>query len=246
MELIPSAQAGVIGLESSNIIVNEGQPKAVVTVLRTKGVAGTVTVDYSTVAGAAIANQDYIAKSGTLTFAPGETRKSVEIALLNDTLVEGSEAFGFAIDNVTGGATLLAPRTAQVTLRDDESVFTYGNSNYRLTSGAKTWAEAQAEAVSLGGNLISVNDSDEQTWLQQTFGTIETLWTGLTDQAQEGQFQWISGQAVTYTNWAPGQPDDYQPAGGEDYGTLNFRETQRWNDANGRSRYRGIIEIPSN
>ncbi|NJR70548.1 MAG: hypothetical protein HC771_19370 [Synechococcales cyanobacterium CRU_2_2] len=170
----------------------------------------------------------------------------MEIALLNDTLVEGSEAFGFAIDNVTGGATLLAPRTAQVTLRDDESVFTYGNSNYRLTSGAKTWAEAQAEAVSLGGNLISVNDSDEQTWLQQTFGTIETLWTGLTDQAQEGQFQWISGQAVTYTNWAPGQPDDYQPAGGEDYGTLNFRETQRWNDANGRSRYRGIIEIPSN
>ncbi len=244
VELNQAGQAGIFGLQASNIIVNEGESTATVTVLRTQGASGTVTLDYSTVAGSAIAGQDYVAQSGTLTFAPGETSQSVEITLLDDNLTEGSEAFGFAIDNPSGG-TLLAPRTAQVTVRDDESVFTYNGNTYRFTSGQQSWEAAQAEAVSLGGNLVTVNNAAEQAWLEQTFGSTEELWIGLTDKDQEGTFVWASGEAVTYTNWAPGQPDDYQPIGGEDYASLNFRETKQWNDAGDNARYRGLIEIPS-
>ena len=40
-----------------------------------------------------------------------------------------------------------------------------------------------------------------------------TCGSGLTDQAVEGTWVWSSGQAVTYTNWASGQPNDY-----DDYG----------------------------
>ncbi|NJM58208.1 MAG: hypothetical protein HC857_13265 [Synechococcales cyanobacterium RU_4_20] len=102
---------------------------------------------------------------------------------------------------------------------------TYNGKEYLLTT-AKTWEEAQAEAVSLGGNLVTVNDAAEEAWLRQTFGTTESLWIGLTDRVQEGTFRWADGEAVTYTNWAPGQPDNYQPVGGEDYASINFRDTQ--------------------
>ena len=59
-------------------------------------------------------------RSGTLTFADGETTQSVEIAVFDDAIAESAETFGFAIDNVQGGATLLAPRTAQITIADDD------------------------------------------------------------------------------------------------------------------------------
>ncbi|MDZ8052907.1 MAG: LamG-like jellyroll fold domain-containing protein [Aulosira sp. ZfuCHP01] len=118
----PTSGPGVIGLESSTIAVNEANGTATVTVLRQQGSDGTVTVDYQTVDGTATPGADYIRQSGTLTFAPGETRKSVIIPILDDTLTEGNETFGFAIDNITGGATLLAPRTAQITIVDNENV----------------------------------------------------------------------------------------------------------------------------
>ncbi|OUL17518.1 LamG-like jellyroll fold domain-containing protein [Nostoc sp. 106C] len=118
----PTSSPGVIGLETSTINVNEANGTATVTVLRKQGSDGTVTVDYQTVDGSATPGADYIRQSGTLTFAPGETRKSVTIPILDDSLTEGNETFGFAIDNITGGATLLAPRTAQITIVDNENV----------------------------------------------------------------------------------------------------------------------------
>jgi len=49
--------------------------------------------------------------------------------------------------------------------------------------------------------------------------TASNLWIGFTDQASEGTWEWISGEAVTYTNWASGEPKD---ANGEDYAVMNW------------------------
>lgn len=113
--------AGTIGLESSVISVNETGTQATIRILRQNGTAGTITVDYRTTPGTATAGNDYTAVSGTATFAPGETVKTITVPIANDSLVEGPETFGFAIDNVQGGATLLAPRTATVTIADDDT-----------------------------------------------------------------------------------------------------------------------------
>ncbi len=118
---------------------------------------------------------------------------------------------------------------------------------YQLSSDAFTWKDAQAEAISLGGNLVTINDAAEQAWIESSFGTTETLWTGLTDQDQEGEFAWVSGEAVTFTNWAAGQantdPFAREYAEKEDYATLNYERTPLWADSEGTARYRGIIEI---
>ncbi len=125
-------EPGAIGLQASALSVDESAGSVTVTVQRTGGSDGEVTVDYSTVAlsgQAATADVDYASRSGRLTFADGETAQSVEIPVFDDAIAEGPEAFGFAIDNVQGGATLLAPRTAQITIIDDDSGPTVGTGN---------------------------------------------------------------------------------------------------------------------
>jgi glucose/arabinose dehydrogenase len=242
----PTPRPGVIGLETSSITVNEGDGSATVAILRNQGSDGTVTVDYRTVAGSATADIDYTPLSGTVTFAPGETRKTVSVPILDDSLIESIEAFGFAIDNVTGGATLLVPRTAQVTIRDNDSStggpgeFIYNGNRYVLTSTALSWDAAQSEAQQLGGNLVTITDAAEETWLKQTFGDAEEFWIGLTDRRVEGQFEWVNGEVVTYTNWAPGEPNNTT---NQDYGVMNYGASKQWDDSQATILLRGIIEI---
>ncbi|MCO5797284.1 MAG: hypothetical protein HEQ29_11045 [Dolichospermum sp. LBC05a] len=116
--------------------------------------------------------------------------------------------------------------------------FTY-NGKFYLLSNAGTWKEAQAQAVSLGGNLVTVNDAAENQFLVNTFGGTEGLWIGLTDEVTEGTFKWANGEAVTYTNWSPGNPDN---SGNQDYAWINFQNPGKWDDADGAV-FRGIIEI---
>jgi hypothetical protein len=62
---------------------NTGTTTAAVAVtLSQPSVRQTVTVNYATQAGTAVAGVDYLAASGTLTFAPGETTKTITIEVL--------------------------------------------------------------------------------------------------------------------------------------------------------------------
>ena len=89
------------------------------------------------------------------------------------------------------------------------------NNHYYALLNPGTWAFSQSQAVALGGNLVTINNAAENDWVYATFGgTSRPLWIGLTDQASEGNFVWISGEPVSYSNWSPGEPNDNQ---GEDY-----------------------------
>ena len=86
------------------------------------------------------------------------------------------------------------------------------------------WHDAQQKAVEEGAHLVSINDEDEQHWLQVIFRSHST-WIGLTDVEKEGTWQWDSGEPVTYTNWAtqPAFPDG-QPETEKDYVVITFRD----------------------
>ena len=127
---------------------------------------------------------------------------------------------------------------------NNEAGIVHNGSRYLLLEDNLTWEAAQKQAQQLGGNLVTVNDAAEEQWLQQTFGTDRGLWTGINDQAQEGVFTWASGEAVSYTNWAAGEPDDY--AGTQDYGTLNYGDAKQWNDEHSYTELQGIVEIKLN
>jgi len=93
---------------------------AAVQVLRTGGSAGSVSVDYATVDNTAHAGNDYVAKSGTLLFADGESQKTISIQTINDALYEGNEQLFVTLSNATGGTTIVNG-TAGVVINDDET-----------------------------------------------------------------------------------------------------------------------------
>ena len=115
-----SLAPGVVSIGTSVINVKENDGAVAFQIVRSQGTDGFVSVDYSTFSSTAIAGADFVPQSGTVTFAPGETIKLVTVALVDDEIAEATKGFGFAIDNVTGGALLLAPRTATATITDDD------------------------------------------------------------------------------------------------------------------------------
>ncbi|HEY9403668.1 MAG TPA: Calx-beta domain-containing protein [Pyrinomonadaceae bacterium] len=113
----------------------EGGGRATVTVTRTGDTSGVATLDYRTTdtdtftvgcfdaagsAGSAYARCDFATVVGTLSFASGETSKTITVPLIDDGHAEGAETFQVLLGNVAG-ATLGTPDAATVTITDNDS-----------------------------------------------------------------------------------------------------------------------------
>lgn len=66
-----------------------------------------VTIDFATTDGTAKAGYDYVATSGRLTFAPGETAKTITVEVIGDNTSEEEEAFFVNLSGASAGAILL-------------------------------------------------------------------------------------------------------------------------------------------
>lgn len=132
----PAPNPGKLQLSSSNFTVNENQGTATITVNRTGGSDGAVSVNYATSNGTATAGSDYTATSGTLNFAAGETSKTFTVPIIDDTAVEGSETINVTLSNPGGGATLGTPASATLTILDNDSAPPSGRfTNVTVASG---------------------------------------------------------------------------------------------------------------
>ncbi len=139
--------------------------------------------------------------------------------------------------------------TAAVSKADPVVIETAVNPNnghtYYLLS-ADSWTASQSFAVTLGGNLVTINDGLENQWVVGTFGQTRFLWIGLNDAQIEGTFVWASGETPGYTNWADGEPNDL--GGTEDYVNmfpLTF-STGQWNDCDNGvicQPFFGVVEV---
>lgn len=86
-----------------------------------------VTVDYATLSGApakgvATAGVDYVAASGTITFDPGQTTKSISITINGDKLVEPNETFFVKLTNASPGSTITDSEGTGTVTNDDAPV----------------------------------------------------------------------------------------------------------------------------
>ena len=93
-----------------------------------------VSVDYATADGSAKAGEDYSATSGTLTFAPGETEKTVTVALLDDAIDEGKEKFKLKLSNPQGAFLRATHREAVGLIRNDDALQTAWLSRFGRTA----------------------------------------------------------------------------------------------------------------
>ena len=97
-------------------------------------------------------------------------------------------------------------------------------SQYQFVPNQVCWSQANAAAEAAGGHLVTIGDEEENDLVLGLTGG-GRAWIGFTDQASEGDFVWVTGEPVTYTNWNAGEPND---SGGEDF--VEIRDDGTWND----------------
>lgn len=111
--------AGDLRFSASDWTAAEGGASTV-TVARVGGDSGAVSVDFTTVAGTAAEDLDYEPTSGTLIFTNGVQQQSFVVPVPQDSEDEPAETFAVQLFNPLGGAALLSPTQAVVTITDDD------------------------------------------------------------------------------------------------------------------------------
>src|SRR5262249_25631112 len=104
---------------------NAGTTTAVFTVSLSAAYTQPVTVRYATADGSATAGVDYQAAFGTLTFAPGETSKTVTVAVYGDRALEYDESFSVNRSDPTNA--FRGNGRGVGTIRDDEPRLSIGD-----------------------------------------------------------------------------------------------------------------------
>lgn len=113
---------GDLSIGPAQVFVDEDGGWVDLTVFRTGGLAGTVSVAYETVAGTAEADSDYEAAAGTLFLSNGAPQITLRLPILNDAVAEAAEFFEVRLSQPEGGGVLVAPSNAVVNVRDEDGV----------------------------------------------------------------------------------------------------------------------------
>jgi hypothetical protein len=110
--------------------------QALILVTLTEAATSAITVNYATMDGTAVAGSDFTAKTGTITFAAGQTQQSISIDIIGDSVDEDNEAFTIQLSNPTGAT--IDDATATVTITDDDPVLTVSSPTITEGDGATT------------------------------------------------------------------------------------------------------------
>ncbi|ODG97245.1 hypothetical protein A4S05_14595 [Nostoc sp. KVJ20] len=233
---IKSPTTPILVIEDLGIIESSSGTKEAVFIIRRHGnTSNSATVKYSTSNNTALADSDYQATSGTLNFAPGQNVQTISITILKDADTISAESFFVNLSSPTNA--ILGDNQAIATIYEASDAVTFGGKTY-LLSKVGSWGQTQVEAQSFGGNLVTINDVAEQTFLAGKYAS-QNPWIGFSDAGKEGTFNWI-GEQSAYQNWIPGLPSTDQI---RDFVYLG---SSGWNHDVQSTNRRGIIEIANN
>ena len=100
---------------------------------------------------------------------------------------------------------------------------------YQKFTQKKSWTDARSSCEKMGGYLVTVTSEEERLFLMNNIfqDSRQSFWAGATDFETEGQWKWITGEPLNYTDWARGEPNDEKE---EDYLELPLYFNYQWND----------------
>lgn len=105
-----------------------------------------------------------------------------------------------------------------------------GNNHcYILFTTPLSWTGAKAACEQAEAHLVTMADAAENAFIYDIFGHADR-WIGFTDAPIEGQWEWVTGEAVTYTNWGAGEPNDGNGSYPYEDGALLQIANGQWND----------------
>uniref|UniRef100_A0A3B3V380 CD209 antigen-like protein E n=1 Tax=Poecilia latipinna TaxID=48699 RepID=A0A3B3V380_9TELE len=114
---------------------------------------------------------------------------------------------------------------------------------YLLSASSGSWDEGRADCRTRGGDLVVINNDDEQTFLS-TFTNKQT-WIGLNDKETEGSWMWVDGTPLLTKYWATPQPDNGggDPRWGEeDCVHIRTYDNVLWNDLKCSASFQWVCE----
>jgi predicted extracellular nuclease len=204
-----AAPVPVVSIADASIIEGESGTSILQLTVTRSGPTSAFTVDFATSNGgnpnnaSATAGSDYVAQSGTLSFAIGQTTATIDIVINGDDVDELSEEFTVTLSNATGGATL-GDATAIGTITSDDTgpagptgvwinEFHYDNSG--ADAGEFIEIAAQAGTNLAGYSLVLYNGSGGASY--QTIDLSGTI------PNQAGGYGTLQFAAVGLQNGAP-------------------------------------------
>lgn len=102
---------------------------------------------------------------------------------------------------------------------------------YELYNESMTWESAKLFCEKKGGHLVTISDEKENEFVNgmrcRNLSTDyqQSIWLGGSDTANEGTWSWITGEAFTYNNWEPNEPN-----GGTTQNYLQMYSSGNWDD----------------
>lgn len=164
--------------ETSGPEGDDGTQQVGVTVELSAPSGRTVTATVATADGSATAPGDYAATEAQLSFAPGETTKTVEVDVAGDTLDEIDESFTVLLSAVTY-ASPWGPTSSPITIPDDDgpvvtladAATTEGNSGITPLSFTLTISATSPQDVTgtCSTQNLTTSDADYQPLVESPF-----------------------------------------------------------------------------
>jgi hypothetical protein len=154
----------------SDVTVSE-QPSpanAVFNVSLTNTSSLTVTVNFATADGTATAPNDYSAQSGTLTFAPGETLKTISVPVTSDGFQELTETFVVNLSGAVNAAIADAQGQGSITNAPIMSIDKTALTFTAVTTGAEFSSQTAAQTIRLtqaGPGTVTWTAASTAPWL---------------------------------------------------------------------------------
>jgi hypothetical protein len=185
--------AGTLSLAASSYQVAQSAGTTTVSVNRAGGSTGAITVKYATANGTAVSGTDYIAASGTLSWASGDTAaKTFTVSISNTTPFSGNKAFTVALSSPSASAAIGSPGTATITIAGDATApvgsVQLSATTYSVSQSAGT---VTVTATRTGGTNGAITVGYATTNGSAVGGTDFT--------ATSGTLSWASGNATAMT-----------------------------------------------
>lgn len=122
ISIIDDDNLAQIGFLTTTIQTSEDQKSVAITVIRRGDNSRTSSVDFRTINGTAIAGVDYRERSGTITFNPGETQKTIAIEIIDDELDEPTKDFSVTLSNSSDSIELFNSQVDISILDNDQTL----------------------------------------------------------------------------------------------------------------------------
>ena len=181
---VTATVAGPLSLSVADATVEEAEGATLdFAVTLSRAAPETVTVDWATSDGTAEAGSDYTAGTGRLTFAAGETEKTVSVTVLDDAVDEGSETMTLTLSNASGAGARLADATATGTIENSDPLQKMWLSRFGRTvadhvTGAvsdRLGAPLSGAQVTVGGQTVDLAETQDEAFLGRTLTAIARI-----------------------------------------------------------------------